>query len=880
MLDADPNEAAAALSAADTGFDTTPVTATVSPAPAPATVETGFGDLGTSNKPIPLQPNFANLPAELKSIPNWVCFRYMPPKRKGGKWQKVPFQPNGKTASSTRRSTWRRFDECTAAYAQGGFDGIGFVFDGEIGTDGLCYCGVDFDDCVVGSTVHSLALARMRALNTYTERSVSGTGFHCIARAEPLDRIVKFDGVEVYTTARYFVCTGLSTGTIKTAPTEVRALSDEVRAKEAAAKKQKSNHPQSKSVEAARWFETLSEELKDEVVDCALGVIAKNTKLLELEANGGNNADYFKLATSVARSGAPHAEDIFVKHAASAKDADPEDELRRYFGRCGASSPSGDQPITVGTLLLMAQQNGANFNSWKNPTEQQQTEAEPFFADPSAEFVGPNKTSPVSVLMALHAKGAGLNTLFLTMNQTYAVVKYGTQILVAIVDDDICLMKVEDFHKMLANIVVVRGNEEIAVSRLWFKWKGRRQYLGAGVVFQPGGPPEIKGDMLNLWRGFGVKPVPGSWSLLRNHIFKVVCSGRQEYFDYLIRWMAYAVQHPDRPMGVAVAFLGPQGAGKGIVARTFGKLFGKHFAHIANGDQLTGRFNASIGMSCVVFLDEALWAGDKKGEGVLKALITEPSLQLEAKFRDPIRVDNRLRIMVASNNDWAIPAGIGDRRWFVLHVADTYSGTTHQSYWDAVYNEIDCGGAAAMLHELLSMDVRSFNVRAVPHTAAKALQQVHSLQGTMAWLHDVLQEGSISGERWQDAGLTIETDRAYLWYAEFSKRQRDWKPEIKSVWSRNIQAALGPHIGLTRTKKGDTRVRSFQFAPLDDCRRQFASHLRAPDLEWEVVSEPEHQQAPEDMWNYDDARLDVFDAEWEPETNPEPEYETEDGQLD
>ena len=468
------------------------------------------------------------------------------------------------------------------------------------------------------------------------------------------------------------------------------------------------------------------------------------------------------------------------------------------------------------------------------------------------------------------------------MNQTYAVVKYGTQILVAIIDDDIGLMKVEDFHKMLANIVVLQGNKEIAVSRLWFKWKKRRQYLGAGVVFQPGGPPEIKGDMLNLWRGFGIKPMPGSWSLLRDHIFKEVCSGRQEYFDYLINWMAYAVQHPDKPMGVAVAFLGAQGAGKGIVARTFGKFFGKHFAHIANGDQLTGRFNASIGMSCAVFLDEALWAGDKKGEGVLKALITEPSLQLEAKFRDPIRVENRLRIVVASNNDWAIPAGIGDRRWFVLNVADTYSGIAHQSYWDAVYNQIDCGGAAAMLHDLLSMDVSAFNVRAVPHTAAKALQQVHSLQGSMAWLHDVLQEGSISGERWQDAGLTIETDRAYMCYVEFSKRQRDWKPEIKAVWSKNIRAALDPHIHPTRPTKGAIRVRLFQFAPLDDCRRQFASHLSAPDLEWDAENQPNNhsQEAPEGTWYYDDPRLDALDAEWEPETDPEPEYEAEDGPLE
>jgi hypothetical protein len=278
-----------------------------------------------------------------------------------------------------------------------------------------------------------------------------------------------------------------------------------------------------------------------------------------------------------------------------------------------------------------------------------------------------------------------------------------------------------------------------------------------------------------------------------------------------------------------------------VLARTFGHFFGKHFAHITHGDQLTGRFNAALGTASTVFLDEALWAGDRKGEGVLKALITEPQFQLEAKFRDPIMVKNVLFIMVASNNAWAIPAGAGDRRWFVLDVAGIYAGLGHQAYFAPLYAEIENGGAAAMLHDLLAMNLRGFDVRAIPHTAAKAKQQALSLHGSLAWLYDVLQEGSISGERWQDAGLTIETDRAYMHYVDFSKRQRDWKPEIKSVWSKNIQAALSPHIGLTRPTKGNTRVRSFQFAHLDDCRRQVASHLGAPDLEWEAESQSDNQ---------------------------------------
>lgn len=446
--------------------------------------------------------------------------------------------------------------------------------------------------------------------------------------------------------------------------------------------------------------------------------------------------------------------------------------------------------------------------------------------------------NPVAALMKLHGQGANIETLLAAMNKTYAVVKYGGKIVVAnITGKDVDFMAEEDFHKMFANLAIYEGDKTIKVSRHWFNWKGRKQYLGRGVVFEPGGSLEIPNDMLNMWRGFGIAPKLGDWSLMCAHILNAVCSGNQKHFDYLIRLMACAVQHLDKPLGVAVAFLGAQGAGKGVVARTFGTFFGKHFVHITHGGQLTGRFNASLGTSCAVFLDEALWAGDKPGEGVLKALITEPSFQMEAKFRDPIMVANRLRIIVASNNDWAVPAGIGDRRWFVLNVANTYADrTVHKKYWDALYAEIKNGGAAAMLHELLAIDLSGFDVLAVPQTIAKAQQQVRSLHGTVSWLHHVLQEGSIRYKGWNEDGLTISKNDAYECYKEFSKQQHDWRPDIKAVWSKVIYAVLGPNVKDARPTNGNDRVYSFEFAPLADCRRQFAKYLGASDLEW---GEPE-----------------------------------------
>src|SRR6516162_6953335 len=288
--------------------------------------------------------------------------------------------------------------------------------------------------------------------------------------------------------------------------------------------------------------------------------------------------------------------------------------------------------------------------------------------------------NPVAALMQLRDQGADINTILAAINQTFAVVKYGSKIMVAsIIGKDLDFLKLDDFHNMLANLVVTSR-----ASKSWFGWKDRRQYLGRGVVFEPGGPLQIPNDLLNLWRGFGVEPKQGDWSLMRNHIRDVICSGNEEHFQYLIKWMAYGVRHPDRPIGVAVALRGEEGAGKGFVWRNYGKLFGKHFKHVAHGEHLTGRFNAVLAEACTVFLDEALWAGDHKGEQILKALVTEDTFQLERKFCDPIPVKNRLRIMIASNNQWIVPVSTRGRRYSVLDVSDQYANensSEHTSYW-------------------------------------------------------------------------------------------------------------------------------------------------------------------------------------------------------
>ena len=184
----------------------------------------------------------------------------------------------------------------------------------------------------------------------------------------------------------------------------------------------------------------------------------------------------------------------------------------------------------------------------------------PAAEDSITRQVKEGKIRPVAALMTLYKRGANKQALFAVLNENYAVVRYGGEIAVAIIfGNEVIIMKAENFHKMFANVRFQVGLHSVEVSRLWFKWPDRRQYLHRGVVFDPGGPPDVPDDMLNLWRGFGIEPKQGDWTLMRNHIFNVVCSKQQDLFDYLIRWLACAVQRPNEPIGVAVAFRGAPG---------------------------------------------------------------------------------------------------------------------------------------------------------------------------------------------------------------------------------------------------------------------------------------------------------------------------------
>jgi len=131
-----------------------------------------------------------NIPEELRDLEQWCCWVGS---------DKIPKSPkNGKNAQSNNPGTWGTFAQAVKACETFGFDGLGFFF-----ANG--YFGVDLDHCLDNV---DFCDEFVETLGSYAEISKSGNGIHIICKGELPDGARRKGGVEMYSSGRYFICTG------------------------------------------------------------------------------------------------------------------------------------------------------------------------------------------------------------------------------------------------------------------------------------------------------------------------------------------------------------------------------------------------------------------------------------------------------------------------------------------------------------------------------------------------------------------------------------------------------------------------------------------------------------------------------------------------
>ena len=369
------------------------------------------------------------------------------------------------------------------------------------------------------------------------------------------------------------------------------------------------------------------------------------------------------------------------------------------------------------------------------------------------------------------------------------------------------------YSKQWVTVKVGERAKRVRLPDFWLDHPQGRQY--EQLVFAP--PPTSSNPKdYNLWRGFAAKRRAGDWSLMKAHLEQIICGGDATAYEYLLGWLALAVQRPGELPEVAIALRGGRGTGKSIFVRAFGSLFGDHFLHLSNSEQLVGKFNAHLAGRVVVFADEAYWAGDKRAESSLKRLITEPTLMIERKGIDAHMEANFTHLILATNNHWSFPAGTDERRVFALRVSDARQ--QDHDYFGALTAEIENGGREAMLHDLLERSLKDFKVRIVPQTGELIEQKLQTLSPIEQWWYGVLCRGRIGDAiRWPE-----RVERALL----IGLAQTEIRGE--GLTERGLQTKLGMALEelLPGGVKGQRGASGYwKIPPLVDCRAHFSRRV-------------------------------------------------------
>lgn len=272
----------------------------------------------------------------------------------------------------------------------------------------------------------------------------------------------------------------------------------------------------------------------------------------------------------------------------------------------------------------------------------------------------------------------------------------------------------------------------------WIKWPLRHDV--DEMTYKPGQTQFIEHDgrhEYNLWPGWGVRPKKGDvgpFLKLVDHLFSTAEPLAKLWF---LQWCAYPLQHPGVKLFSSVVVHGRRhGTGKSLIGYTLGRIYGKNFTEITQAD-LHGSFNEWAEGRQFVLGDDVTGSNKRQEGDVLKKLITQRELRVNAKYMPSYVVPDCINYYFTSNHPDAFFLEDDDRRFFIHEVeVDPLDEAFYAEYdlW------VDGGGAAAVFDYLMKLSVDAFNPAAPAYrTQAKERMIADGQSDLGSWVRQLME---------------------------------------------------------------------------------------------------------------------------------------------
>lgn len=360
----------------------------------------------------------------------------------------------------------------------------------------------------------------------------------------------------------------------------------------------------------------------------------------------------------------------------------------------------------------------------------------------------------------------------------------------------------------------------------WLNSQDRRVVDVDHIVFDPTmtKDPAI---YINTFEGLPLEPVRNDAACENlRWLISFLCNHDAEALDWLLKWLAYPLQHMGAKMDTAILFHSTmEGSGKSLMfADVMGELYGQYGATVGQ-TQLEGSFNAWQSRKLWAVFEEVVSRDQRYNQvGKIKHMITGKTVRMESKFINGWEEANHMNSAFLSNEIMPWPISEDDRRMLVMWPLETLPPERQK----AISRELANGGVAALYGWLLDVDLGEFNQRTRP-PKTEARQRLVELSRT-AWqtFFYLWRAGELGHGLW---GCALTSD-VYAMFTEWCSHNRE-SVMSQTKFSLMLSAKVEKTRAIPWTDGNNRRFAAFFFP--DDGDPSLPPSMKSAELGKNVV---------------------------------------------
>jgi len=264
----------------------------------------------------------------------------------------------------------------------------------------------------------------------------------------------------------------------------------------------------------------------------------------------------------------------------------------------------------------------------------------------------------------------------------------------------------------------------------------------------------------NLWSGWPTAPKAGKCERLLG-LLRYMCSGEKHasgLYDWVLKWLAYPLQHHGAKMKSTIVLHGPQGAGKNLFFEAYMSLYG-HYGTVIGQDAIEDKFNDWASKRLFLIADEVVARSDLYHiKNKLKSFITGSVIRINPKNMGAYTERNHVNLVFLSNEVMPVVLEEDDRRHCVIWTPEKLDPNDYKAVLAELYN----GGAEALHDYLLHLPLGDFDHATEPPQSEAKKELINQSMDSTSRFWYALEAGELVPGK---LGPALSTDLYQLYHA-------------------------------------------------------------------------------------------------------------------